>query len=63
METHILVVDDEPEIAALVEVYLQSEGFTVHICGTGTGPGAAAAGGFGHPGCNAPRHLRLHPLR
>ncbi|HIY21315.1 MAG TPA: response regulator, partial [Candidatus Flavonifractor merdigallinarum] len=36
METHILVVDDEPEIAALVEVYLQSEGFTVHICGTGT---------------------------
>ena len=36
MDTHILVVDDEPEIADLVEVYLQSEGFTVHTCGTGT---------------------------
>ena len=36
METHILVVDDEPEIADLVEVYLQSEGYQVHKCGTGT---------------------------
>ena len=36
MDAHILVVDDEPEIADLVEVYLQSEGFTVHTCGTGT---------------------------
>lgn len=36
METHILVVDDEPEIADLVEVYLQSEGFTIHKCGSGT---------------------------
>lgn len=35
MDAHILVVDDEPEIADLVEVYLQSEGFTVHKCGTG----------------------------
>ena len=34
METHILVVDDEPEIADLVGVYLRSEGFTVHTCGT-----------------------------
>ena len=31
---HILVVDDEPEIADLVEVYLKSEGFTVFTCGT-----------------------------
>ena len=36
MNAHILVVDDEPEIAELVEVYLKSEGFTVVKCGTGT---------------------------
>ena len=36
MDAHILVVDDETEIADLVEVYLQSEGFTVHTCGSGT---------------------------
>ena len=30
----ILVVDDEPEIADLVGVYLKSEGFTVFTCGT-----------------------------
>ena len=30
MEEHILVVDDEQEIADLVEVYLQNEGFTVY---------------------------------
>ena len=35
MDAHILVVDDEPEIADLVEVYLKSEGFTVFKCGTG----------------------------
>ena len=36
METaHILVVDDEPEIANLVGVYLTSEGFTVTRCYTG----------------------------
>ena len=34
MDIHILVVDDEPEIADLVEVYLRSEGFLVHTCGT-----------------------------
>ena len=34
MDVHILVVDDEPEIAELVGVYLRSEGFTVHTCGT-----------------------------
>ena len=34
--TRILVVDDEPEIADLVEVYLKSEGCTVFKCGTGT---------------------------
>ena len=34
METHILVVDDEPEIADLVEVYLKSEGYQVHKCFT-----------------------------
>lgn len=34
MDIHILVVDDEPEIADLVGVYLRSEGFTVHTCST-----------------------------
>ena len=33
-EIHVLVVDDEKEIADLVEVYLKSEGFTVFTCGT-----------------------------
>ena len=36
MNANILVVDDEPEIAELVEVYLKSEGFSVVKCGTGT---------------------------
>ncbi len=30
METHILIVDDEKEIADLVELYLQSENYVVH---------------------------------
>lgn len=30
MNEHILIVDDEKEIADLVEVYLQNEGYTVH---------------------------------
>lgn len=36
MDARILVVDDEPEIAELVEVYLNSEGFTVFKCYNGT---------------------------
>lgn len=36
MEATILVVDDEPEIADLLEVYLKSEGFSVITCFTGT---------------------------
>ncbi|MEG1858050.1 MAG: VanR-ABDEGLN family response regulator transcription factor [Pseudoflavonifractor sp.] len=36
MDENILVVDDEPEIADLVGVYLRNEGFTVFQCGTGT---------------------------
>ena len=28
----ILVVDDEPEIADLIELYLKNEGFAVHTC-------------------------------
>lgn len=36
MEANVLVVDDEPEIADLVEVYLKSEGCTVLKCATGT---------------------------
>ena len=31
-----MVVDDEPEIADLVTVYLRGEGFRVYPCGTGT---------------------------
>ena len=30
----ILVVDDEPEIADLIELYLKNEGFAVHTCYT-----------------------------
>ena len=36
MDASILVVDDEPEIADLVEVYLKSEGCAVYKCGTGS---------------------------
>ena len=36
MEANVLVVDDEPEIADLMEVYLKSEGCTVFKCATGT---------------------------
>ena len=32
LNANILVVDDEPEIADLVQVYLKSEGFTVFSC-------------------------------
>lgn len=35
MEANILVVDDEPEIADLVSVYLRGEGFRVFSCGAG----------------------------
>ena len=35
MNVTILVVDDEPEIAELVEVYLKSEGFSVIKCANG----------------------------
>ena len=35
MENRILVVDDEPEIADLVTVYLRGEGFQVFPCGSG----------------------------
>ncbi len=35
MEANILVVDDEPEIADLVSVYLRGENFRVFPCGTG----------------------------
>lgn len=32
MSNHILVVDDEKEIADLIELYLMNEGFTIHKC-------------------------------
>lgn len=35
MEANILVVDDEPEIADLVTVYLRGENFQVFPCGSG----------------------------
>ncbi len=35
MDASILVVDDEPEIADLVSVYLRGEGFQVFPCGSG----------------------------
>jgi DNA-binding response OmpR family regulator len=34
-ETHILVVDDEPEITELIGLYLVREGFTVHTADNG----------------------------
>ncbi len=37
MNEHILVVDDEKEIADLVEIYLTGEGYTVHKFGDGAG--------------------------
>ena len=36
MNEKILVVDDEKEIAGLVEVYLKNEGYTVFTCYNGT---------------------------
>lgn len=36
MSEHILVVDDEKEIADLLEVYLQNDGYTVHKFYNGT---------------------------
>lgn len=43
MNATILVVDDEPEIADLLEVYLKSEGFSVVKCLTGSDALAALA--------------------
>ena len=34
--THILVVDDEKELADVLEFYLTNDGYTVHKCYTGT---------------------------
>ncbi len=31
----ILIVEDEAEIAALIQLYLEKEGFTCHLCGDG----------------------------
>ena len=36
MEYGILVVDDEPEIADLVELYLKNEGYQVTKCTSGS---------------------------
>lgn len=33
---NILVVDDEKEIAGLVEIYLKNENYKVDVCYTGT---------------------------
>ena len=33
---NILVVDDEKEIAELVEIYLKNENYNVDVCYTGT---------------------------
>jgi two-component system OmpR family response regulator len=40
---HILVVDDDPEIGALLERYLGKHGFAVGVAGDGTGLRAAMA--------------------
>ena len=36
MSNHILIVDDEKEIADLLELYLQNEGYEIHKCYDGT---------------------------
>ena len=36
MGINILVVDDEKELADVIELYLTSDGYTVHKCYTGT---------------------------
>ena len=36
MNEKILVVDDEKELADLVEVYLKNDGYTVYKCYNGT---------------------------
>ena len=35
MSTHILVVDDEKELADVLELYLVNDGCTIHKCYTG----------------------------
>lgn len=35
MDIHILVVDDEKELADILELYLTNDGYTVHKCYTG----------------------------
>ena len=35
MSIHILVVDDEKELADVLELYLMNDGYTVHKCYTG----------------------------
>ncbi len=35
MSTHILVVDDEKELADVLELYLTNDGYTVHKCYAG----------------------------
>ena len=35
MGINILVVDDEKELADVIELYLTSDGYTVHKCYTG----------------------------
>ena len=45
MEAEILVVEDEPSIAQLEKLYLESEGFAVRLCADGASALAAAEGG------------------
>lgn len=35
MSEKILIVDDEQEIAQLLQIYLQNDGYTVRACSTG----------------------------
>ena len=36
MSTRILVVDDDPGISEMVSILLESEGYDVGVCATGT---------------------------
>ena len=63
MSTHILVVDDEKELAGVLELYLVNDGCTVRKRYTGPGLPCAHRPGSGAPGRDAPRRGRLSALQ
>lgn len=64
MKEQILIVDDEKEIADLLEVYLKNDGFEVHKFYSGREAMDCIHNkiGFGNFGCNASRYRRIYHL-